>query len=69
MEKLIEVTWFSSPFDTLENVGDAIGEYIRYDEDGKIVNEVVNVFLPEYVPAHLQALVKEQAIDTFHATL
>ena len=69
MEKLIEVTWLNDEFDPLENVGDAIVEYIRYDEDGKIVNEVINVFLPEYVPTEQHKAIKAQAIDTFHATL
>ena len=69
MEKLIEVSWLNNEFDTLENVGDAIVEYIRYDEEGKIVNEVVNVYLPEGVPQEQHKAIKAQATETFHDTL
>jgi len=66
MEKLIDIEW--------ENVhgnvctGEAIVEYVRYDEDGKIVNEIINVFLPQYVPLdiHIYKTLKQQVTEAFH---
>lgn len=64
MERMVEVEWYSL-HDKVVN-GEAIVEFARYDEDGKIVNEVVNVFLPEGVPECLHAEVKQQATKAFH---
>jgi len=64
MEKLIELHWQNQHDETV--TGDAIIEYVRYDEDGKIVNEVTNVFLPEYIRPSQYAELKEQATKAFH---
>jgi hypothetical protein len=68
MEKLIEVSW-SGVGDYEFHYADALVEYIRYDEDGKVINEITNVFLPEGIPKHFQQGCRTQAIEEFHKTL
>lgn len=64
MEKIMEVQWENQHGEI--STADAIIEYTRYDEDGKIVNEVLNVFLPEWIPAYQHTEVKKQATEAFH---
>jgi len=65
MQKIIEVQWENESGSPC--FGDAIVEYVRYDEDGKLVNEVIEVFLPDYGPLNVQFAksLREQAIDAF----
>ena len=50
MDKLITITWENDAGESC--YGDAIVEFTRYDEDGKIVNEILNIFLPEGLQPH-----------------
>ena len=64
MERIINIEFLDS-HDCI-STGDAIVEYVRYDEDGKIVNEIVNVFLPEYVPVNDRLALKAEISRLFH---
>lgn len=66
MEKIIEVHWQNEYDETV--YGDAIIEFARYDEDGKVVNEITKVFLPNYGPLNIYIAkgLRQQAIDSFH---
>ena len=65
MEKIIEVHWYNK-YDDEIIAGDAIVEYTRYDEDGKIVNEIINIFLPEGIGESQQLFAKEMITRDFH---
>jgi hypothetical protein len=67
VERLIEIHWHGRG--DVPCYGDAIVEYTRYDEDGKIINEVLNVFLPEGIPTYQQRGCTTQAIEIFHRGL
>lgn len=64
MERVIEVTWYTT--EGFPQLGDAIVEYARYNEEGKCVKEALNVFLPEGVPTYQHAEVKKQVTELFH---
>jgi len=66
MEKLIDLSWYDAHDGPV--YGTAIVEYTRYDdeEDGTIVNEVINVFLPEHVHSSQFHELKKHAIEAFH---
>ena len=64
MEKLIEVEWQDAHDETVH--GTAIIEFARYNEDGVIVNEIINVFLPENIHPSQFLELKKQAGETFH---
>ena len=64
MLRLLNTTFFNIHEEEL--LGDALVEFIRYDEDGKIVNEVTAVYLPEFVPATDEATLKTELIKRFH---
>ena len=64
MEKIIEVYWQNKYDETI--TGSALIEYARYDEDGTIVNEILNVFLPERVPTYQHKHIKAQATEAFY---
>ena len=55
MERLIETEF-----------GDAIVEFARYNEDGFIVNEVINVFLPDDVNPYDKPILKREIVKAFH---
>lgn len=55
MERLIET-----------EQGDAIVEFVRYNEDGFIVNEVINVFLPENINLYDRPRLKQEVVKSFH---
>ena len=66
MEKIIEVSWLSQHDE--EIYGDAIVEYVCYNEDGQPVKEITNVFLPDGIPADQRVGVADQARENFHST-
>lgn len=64
MERLIKIDWENESGSPC--TGDAIVEYVRYDEDGKIVNEIINIFLPEGIDPYNTKQVKKQVAKQFH---
>ena len=64
MEKIIEVHWYNKHDEV--TAGDAVVEYIRYDEDGNIVNEIINIFLPEGIGESQRLFAKEMITRDFH---
>jgi len=64
MEKMIEIQYEGKG--GMPHLTDALVEYIRYDDDGKIMNEITNVFLSEEVPSWQIQYCKTQAIEIFH---
>ena len=64
MERLIEIDWENESGSPC--TGEAIVEYVRYDEDGKIVNEILNIFLPEEIGQYQAQFAKDIVTRNFH---
>lgn len=64
MEKIIELAWSNSHNEV--ETGDAIVEFVRYNEDGVIVNDILNIFLPENIHPSQIADLKRQASESFY---
>lgn len=62
MRRIINTDFYNLYGDQLN--GDAIVEVTQYDEDGKLVNEVTEVFLPEFAYDYKNEL-RQHIIDLF----
>jgi hypothetical protein len=65
MEQLITVAWDDHEGRTC--FGDAIVEYVEYLEEGEIVKEIINIFLPEFVPVQWVNICKRTATSNFQS--
>lgn len=60
MQRIINIDFYNLYGDCFN--GDAIVDYIRYDEDGNIVNEIIAIALPEFAMNNL----KDEITTRFH---
>ena len=64
MQRLITVSFLD--IHNYETHGDALVEFIQYEEDEKIINEVTEVYLPENVPQYERQTLRLEITKRFH---
>jgi len=64
-EKMVTIHWEGRHGSIYE--GDAIIEYVDLVEDGKVMREVLGVYLPEGISADQKLDCKREALAQFHS--